>query len=157
MMAFDYLTIGASAVVVILAFYFLYHASFNPKAKDGIEYETKQIRVGNATIDARIADTEEKRRLGLMDVPYLPENEGMLFVFDYPGYHSFWMKDVLIPLEILFVDEGYTIVGIQEMQLCKSIGCKTYSPESKIAYAIELNENFSKTHGIKIGERIEVV
>ncbi len=154
-MALDYLVVGTSALVVILTFYVLHQASL----ENGTEknYEVKKIRIENNLIEVKVADTEQKREIGLMGISNLSENEGMLFVFDQPGYHSFWMRNTLIPLEILFINEENAIIDIQEMQPCKTVSCKVYSPKEKALYAIELNENFSKTHNISVKEKIEIV
>lgn len=157
MMEINYLLVGASAAAVILIFYFLYPAMFCSKEQNDLEYETKTLKIGDATMSAKIADTDEKRRIGLMNATSLPENEGMLFVFDYSADHSFWMKDTIIPLEILFLDENLKIVGIREMAPCKSASCPVYSPGEDVLYAIELNENFSERHGISAGQTVEIV
>ena len=154
MMATDYLAMGASAAVLILVFYFLYSAFFNSKEQEDPEYEMKNLRIGNATVSVKVADTDEKRRVGLMNAASLSENEGMIFVFDYPAYHSFWMKDTLIPLEILFIDEDWKITDIKEMDPCEGVDCAAYSPSKKILYAVELNGNFSERHGISTGETV---
>jgi len=155
-MSFDWIVLAAVVAIAVLLFYFLYQGHFGSGDRE-MNYETKKIKVGNGTVVVKIADSAEKRELGLMNASSLPENEGMLFVFDRPDYLSFWMKNTLIPLEIIFLDENYAIVDIQEMRPCSGPICKTYTSSKPARYAIELSENFSKLHNVSVGKKVDLI
>jgi uncharacterized membrane protein (UPF0127 family) len=72
--------------------------------------------------------------------PSLAKDRGMLFVFSEKDQHAFWMKNTLIPLDMIRLDEKYTIVDIQEAQPCKQDPCKIYTPQKGALYVIELNQ-----------------
>ncbi len=111
--------------------------------------------VKKATIMAKIADNPQTRRRGLSKIANLPENEGMFF--DVPG--PFWMKDVNIPLDILFMSKKGEIVDIKTM---KPENVCTFSPKlytsgsEKAAYALETAAGWAKKHKITKGDCIEV-
>lgn len=68
------------------------------------------LTINNKTIAVEIADTTAKRRLGLSGRESLAPGTGLLFVFDEPDYHSFWMKEMNFPIDIFWLDENHQIV-----------------------------------------------
>lgn len=69
---------------------------------------------GRVTIQAEVADTSEERSKGLMFREHLGENEGMIFLFPQEAQQSFWMRNTLIPLDMIFIRADRTILGIVE-------------------------------------------
>ena len=110
------------------------------------------VRVGNVSIMVEICDTPESRRQGLMFRNYLPENEGMLFVFETEGYHSFWMKNTYIPLSIAFISRKGEIVQIEDMQ---PQDLTVHNPACPVLYALEMNQGWFSKKGIKVGDKVE--
>lgn len=151
-------------IVLIFLFIFIFAISIsifiinqNPiEDKTNFDNTSRLIKINDITISANVADTPEKRERGLMFVNELEEYSGMLFVFEYEDYYSFWIKNTLIPLEIIFINSEMKIVDIQEMEPCKSneIQCKIYTSKQKIRYALELNSNFSIKNNINIGDKV---
>lgn len=72
--------------------------------------EIRTVKINSKIIAVEIADTPEERRLGLSGRENLKPDTGLLFVFDEPGYHTFWMKDMNFPIDIFWLDENYQIV-----------------------------------------------
>ncbi len=102
----------------------------------------KEIRV-------EVARTPEERAVGLMGRKHLGKEEGMLFIFEEEGYHSFWMKDTLIPLSIAFIDREGRIVRIADM---KPLTLASHPPPQPILYALEMNQGWFSKNGIKVGD-----
>ena len=69
------------------------------------------ITIGDKKYKVEIADTPEKQEKGLMGRKSLPENQGMLFIYDEPQDLSYWMKDTLISLDIIFIDDDMEVVS----------------------------------------------
>ena len=83
-------------------------------------------------VQALVADTPAKQEKGLMFVTDLPENKGMLFVFDKEDEQVFWMKNTLIDLDMVFIgsDKAVTSVAVEMPH------SYTYTPDNEIAYAV---------------------
>lgn len=115
------------------------------------QLDIQQLQINDKKIIAEIADTENTRRLGLMNRTELAENHGMLFVFQNDNRHCFWMKNTLIPLSIAFINQHNKIVDIQEMQ-AQSLA--THCPPENINQALEMNSGWFKDNNIHIGDAI---
>ena len=111
------------------------------------------IQVGRQTFRCEIAATENARSLGLMLRETLPPDRGMLFVFDREHVMSFWMKNTLIPLDIVFIDHAGKIVAIR---LMKPRDETITSSDRPALYALELNAGSADKAGIKEGDTIAV-
>ncbi|MEM2963418.1 MAG: DUF192 domain-containing protein [Candidatus Anstonellales archaeon] len=104
-----------------------------------------------------IADTYEKRMRGLMYRESLPKGGGMLFVFEDSAPRIFWMKNTLIPLDIIFIDEEGAVVAIVEnAQPCLVDPCKTYSSKENAKYVLEVEGGFARKNGVSVGSNIEI-
>ena len=107
-------------------------------------------------VNVEIADQPEERTLGLMNREILEINHGMLFIFEGEDYWSFWMKNTLIPLDLIFISDQYTIVDIKEdFKPCKVNNCDTYTSKEKAKYVLEVNSGFVEENNIKIGDKIK--
>jgi len=106
-------------------------------------------------IEAELAYTDETRMRGLMFRDSLAADAGMLFIFPYMDRHSFWMKNTLISLDIIWLNERKEIVYFTTAVPCTSDPCTSYVPMQKAKYVLEVNEGFAKKHGLKIGTRLE--
>ena len=85
----------------------------------------------------------------------LPEDSGMLFVFGDEAVRSFWMKNTLIPLDMIFIDSNRRIVHIEEnTQPCESDPCSIYSSQLPAMYVIEVNAGFSERNGLGAGDSV---
>lgn len=113
------------------------------------------ITIANKAYTVSVAQTEGEKEQGLMGVETLPEDQGMLFDYtDDPQTElSFWMKDTLIPLDIVFINnQGIVTAVTQGTPMSEEqIVCET-DPEELIFYVLEVNLN----SGIKEGDRFEI-
>ena len=117
--------------------------------------EYVKVAIDSTAINAEIADTALKRAKGLMGIKYLKEDEGMLFVFKTEGYHGFWMFNMSIPIDIIFIGKNKTVVDIlQNVQPC-GLTCESYSPKEKAMYVLEVKANFIEKRSVKIGSKVD--
>jgi len=99
---------------------------------------------------------DEDRQMGLMFRPSLPEDRGMLFVFEAPGFHGIWMKNCRFPIDILWLDEEHKIVHLAEaVPPCKAEPCDVYQPLSKAAYVVELNAGQARREKAALGAALD--
>lgn len=106
-------------------------------------------------IEAELAYTDANRARGLMFRENLASNAGMLFVFPSLDVQSFWMKNTLIPLDILWLNERKEVVYMLTAQPCKKDPCESIVPLQKALYVLEVNAGFTKKHNIGIGAQFE--
>jgi len=102
--------------------------------------------------DVYLALTLDQKRRGLMFVRQLPEMTGMLFVYSNEDYHSMWMKNTFIPLDILFARANGEIVYIARNTEPQSL--KSISPAEPVTYVVELNAGMAERLGIDVGSRL---
>lgn len=102
-----------------------------------------------------IADTPEKREVWLMNRTSLDEDRGMLFIFDQPGIHAFWMKNTPIPLDMIWLDKNYKIVYIKYFaQPCQADPCQTYNPWVSASYVLELKGGTTEKINLKVWDTL---
>ena len=112
---------------------------------------TVQIRIANHPLKVEVVQREADRQKGLMFREKMGKNDGMLFIFDEPAYHSMWMKNTLIPLSVAFVDRQGTILNILDMQPHNLDSHMSAGPS---IYAIETNQGWFAEKGIKAGDKV---
>jgi uncharacterized membrane protein (UPF0127 family) len=102
-----------------------------------------------------IATTPAEQQHGLMDRTSMPAGHGMLFVFPDSQPRTFWMKNTLIPLDILFFDADRHLVTIQaDAQPCKADPCQLYPSNESARYVLELNAGTAAKLGARKGDVI---
>ena len=107
-----------------------------------------KITIGNKSYQVSLAETEEEQMKGLQGVHTLPEDEGVLFVFEEPGEVGFWMKDTLIPLDIIYINDDDEVIAVEQ----GVPGDETILEHSDVRYVLEVN----KDSGIKIGDELDI-
>lgn len=123
-------------------------------------YEKAQFKVGNKKFFAYVADDEQKRAQGLMFIEKLPEDTGMLFIFEAEQSLGFWMKNTLIPLNIGFFDAKGILVDQQEMKPAESLmslDIPTYRSLKPGSFALEMNKGWFTKNGIKNGAKLTLI
>jgi uncharacterized protein len=138
-------------IVVFGFFLYLWRVDFDKRKTVEIFDDHNQL-VGR--FNCEIADTAEKRAKGLMFRKDLPENQGMLFIFSGEKKRSFWMMNTYIPLDIIFADKDYKVIGIIENAKPKSV--KPLSVDKPSKYVVEINAGLVKKYGIKLGDEFKV-
>jgi len=104
------------------------------------------------SLDIEIASTDYEVQTGLMYREEMADQQGMLFVFEEEAPHSFYMKNTLIPLDILFIDRELTIVNIhRDAQPLNEAGIPSGGP---VQYVLEVKAGMSDRWGLEVGDRI---
>lgn len=116
------------------------------------------LRIGEIKIPVEIADTPEKRGRGLSGRLSLPSSSGMLFIFEKPNIHRFWMPNMHFPIDFIWIDSAKRIVGITEnaQPLTNLLTPVWYTPPEPVKYVLEVNAGFSRTHNIKVGMEVQL-
>lgn len=121
--------------------------------KDGelrfLEGQTKKVITA---IDIEVADDDAEREQGMMYRDTMPENAGMLFLMEKEETQSFWMKNTILSLDIMYADADRRIVSIHK-------NCKPYSLEQIVSlkpaiYVVEVHAGYTSKYGIKVGDFI---
>ncbi len=107
------------------------------------------------TVDVELACTDLERARGLMYRKELPPNRGMLFIFPYLDYHSFWMKNTYIPLDIIHIDGNYRVVGIIEN--ARPLTTNSLVIDKPSLYVLEVNAFFARDNGISPGTKVKLI
>lgn len=104
-----------------------------------------------------MVDTSQTRARGLMGRQSLPEDKGMLFIFDRLDRYSFWMKDTLIPLDMLWLDEYERVVFTAfKVPPCVADPCPVIRPEASAKYVLELSAGTAARTNINAGTQCRI-
>lgn len=117
-----------------------------------------QLSLNGINFDVELAITESEHSHGLMGRTTLESNRGMLFVYNEPLQLSFWMKETLIPLDILFFDsDGRLLEFFANTPPCKEEPCKTYTNRSPAQYVLELSAGTAGRLKLKRGDIFTII
>ncbi|HEV2876636.1 MAG TPA: DUF192 domain-containing protein [Nitrososphaeraceae archaeon] len=117
------------------------------------EYLRAKVSIEGFELSAEIPVTGELMSKGLSVKNQLRENESMLFVFEEPLRHTFWMKDMKFPIDIIWLDSNGKIVHIEEnLMPCPFVLiCPSYAPNADSQYVLETIAGFAQRHNISLG------
>lgn len=115
-----------------------------------------QVSIGEKIIKLEVASTAQQQALGLMYRNSLADDRGMLFPFDPPRSVNFWMKNVKINLDMIFIKDGKVVSIAANVPPCTSEPCPLYSPKQTIDTVIELRGGRAAELGLKVGDRLTV-
>ncbi len=116
--------------------------------------ETSPMTIKGVPVLASVAKTWPERIKGLSDTPYLPEHVVKLFVFDTPGKHSIWMKDMKYSIDILWVTEDGVVTHIETNVTPASYPDTFFEPTKPALYVIETVAGFVDKHQIIVGDTV---
>lgn len=139
-------------LVIIITWYILYTQSSNPIQTT----KTPQVCINKTCFDIEIAKTPKQRQIGLMYRKNMPELSGMLFVFQQSGQYNFWMKNTLIPLDMVRINDQLEIIDIKQAIPCTQDPCPSYNPQWISSYVLELNSWVSQKYWIKIWDKVKI-
>lgn len=139
-------------VIVLLTF----HGQKNSKPN---EWQRKSLNIAGHEIDAYLADSGQKRTEGLAVFNQIDENQGMLFLFNTPGNHAFWMKDMKFAIDIVWIRDKKIVsinrniqpeAGKSDSELAK------YYPIGEVDNVLEVNAGWVEKNNIKIGDVVKI-
>lgn len=155
------ISIIAVALFIVAVGIFLQKTStFNPASPVPTQSKAT-VLIGDVSVSADVVKTQTDREKGLSGVKSLDINSGMLFIFDMPNsVSSFWMKGMLIPLDIIWI-QGGKIIRIDKNAAVPDPNTpdnklKIYSAGKPFDYVLEVNSGFTSSNSIKIGDSVTI-
>ncbi|MDP2951570.1 MAG: DUF192 domain-containing protein [bacterium] len=143
-------SLGALLLLVVLGFFLLKPNKVITK----ISFFNESDLV--VEVSAEIAKTKQQLTVGLSKRKDLPENQGMLFLFSEEQFLAFWMKDTLIPLDIIFLNKDKQIVKIvKSAQPCSGENCPSYFSDFESQYVIETKGGFCDKYQINEASAVD--
>ena len=134
---------------LILAWIFI---SLSGASFAAAKFDRVSLIINGARYSIEIAKTWKQRSQGLMFRESLDIRQGMLFVYPQPGNHRIWMKNTLIPLSVIWLDDNETVIEVKILPPCKLDPCPSYGVSEPAKYIIELS---SEVTGVKSGDIIK--
>lgn len=111
------------------------------------------VTVGDHAFDVELVTTPASREQGLMWRVHMAPDHGMLFVFPQSQPRWFWMKNTLIPLDILYFSSDRELVSIKHgVPPCRSSPCPAYGSGKPALYVLELNGGVARDLGLEVGD-----
>ena len=118
------------------------------------KFDRVSLMINGTEYSIEIAKTSKQRSQGLMFRESLDIRQGMLFVYPRSGNHRIWMKNTLIPLSVIWLDDNETVIEVKILPPCKLDPCPSYGVSKPAKYIIELS---SEVMGVKSGDIIKGV
>ncbi len=113
-----------------------------------------EMRIHGEPIIVELALDSPSQSQGLMYRESMPSDRGMLFMFPRTQPLSFWMKNTLIPLDIIYIAENGDVVDIIQAEPCKTERCPSYPAKALGKYVLELNAGEAEKRGLKVGDNL---
>jgi len=141
-------------IIPLLIFIFF---AFQPLKSNSETLQTNNndyIFINNKKIILSVADTPSKRIQGLMHINEIPENKGMVFLFKKPESKAFWMKNMKISIDMLFIYKNKLVKIYKSVPVCSENPCPVYDSNYKIDSVVELKQGTCDKYNINIGDKI---
>ena len=120
---------------------------------ESVEFPWGTIMVDDVPLQVQIADSEPRRIRGLMFQEQLPNDQGMIFVFEQPGLYSLWMLNMQFPIDMIWFDQEGKVVHIEkDVPPCKTpleiTVCQSVIPDGEAVYILEVTSGFVEQNNI---------
>jgi uncharacterized membrane protein (UPF0127 family) len=114
------------------------------------------VTIDNQSFNVSIANSEKDREIGLSETKSLDQNQGMLFLFNNPGYYSFWMKNMKFPIDIIFINNDQIVTIHDNAQIIKAQeNPMLYTPTQSSDKVLEIQAGLSEKYNFKIGDKVK--
>jgi uncharacterized membrane protein (UPF0127 family) len=122
-------------------------------AQDAAQPRLPTVRLGAGmhAITAEVASSPVQQATGLMHRRQMAQHEGMLFVYDEPGVHCFYMRNTVLPLSVAFIGDDGTIVHLDDMQ---PLTLESHCPPRPVRFVLEMNQGWFAKRNVKPGDRL---
>lgn len=110
--------------------------------------------INNYTFTLIVANSDDEKQVGLSGRDSLPKDQGMLFPFEAKEFHSFWMKDVKFPIDIIFISDDTVVTVVNRAEPATTDNPTIYKPEEPANKVLEINAGLSEEYGIKKGDKV---
>ena len=134
-------------LVLFFGLIFIYGKPHSPS-------DIKYVKIAGQSVKVDLALTPLEQEQGLSGRTELGPNEGMLFVFDTPGKYSFWMKDMLFPIDMIWLAPDSRVVYVKKDARSESYP-ESFTPNEEAKYVLEVSSGFSERYNLQIGDRAE--
>ncbi|MDP4007641.1 MAG: DUF192 domain-containing protein [Candidatus Peregrinibacteria bacterium] len=119
------------------------------------------VLIDGVDVPVKVARSDSDRMLGLSGRESLSEDSGLLFVFENPGLHSIWMKDMNFPIDIIWIGLDDSKDGkLRVFDIRQNVNPDTYptsfKPVIPSLYVLEVNSGFAENHDINIGDTVNI-
>ncbi|NNE64248.1 MAG: DUF192 domain-containing protein [Gammaproteobacteria bacterium] len=141
-------TLPGYRLPLLLALVLLLHQSLSASE---VFFESIKLEIAGSVFELEIAKTPKQRQQGLMYRQELPDRAGMIFLYPYAGNNRIWMKNTLIPLTVIWLDDNAKIIDIKKLKPCRQQNCPVFGVDRPSKFIIELNVQFN---ALKPGDRI---
>ncbi len=144
------------SVVALLSCFFLYFAQtlYSPGLPSNT---TGSVCFKKNCFGVELAITKAQIERGLMHREELDKDKGMLFIFKNESRQSFWMKNTLIPLDIIWIDKDGKVIFIsKKAQPCSGLICPALGPQEKAKYVLEIGGGMCDQIGLGVGDRVKI-
>ncbi len=125
--------------------------NIDPLNAEQISFDAAEVIIKGHPYRMEIAGTGQQRQQGLMFRRHLSAQSAMLFVYPVTGDHRIWMKNTLIPLMVVWLDDDETVIHTQRLEPCKADPCPSYGSDGASRYIIEFHAEFKD---LEIGDRL---
>lgn len=150
--------IGSLILLVIVAAGIVYTQSLSGSGNPlSFLRQTPKASVQNRSFNLIVAKDPKDIEIGLSNRTSLPENEGMLFIFNKSDYYQFWMRDMKFPIDIIFIKDNKIVTIHHNAQPPKSANenIPLYKPTSPVNRVFEINAGLAKKYNIKEGDTVQ--
>lgn len=144
-------------IIVVIAAIFIWYFYGQNTQKPLPNQPTVTIK--DVTFAVEIADDGEERAKGLSNRENLAENAGMLFIFEQPATYSFWMKETLIPLDMIFIHDNRIVTihrNARPQPNTPNEQLQRYPPSEHVNYVLEINGGLSEKYGFTEGDTVNI-
>jgi uncharacterized membrane protein (UPF0127 family) len=123
----------------------------NAQGTPQTQLQRTTLNAGMHLLQVQLAQDFEQRQIGLMWRKEMPQNEGMLFIFEQAGVQCFWMRNTLLPLTAAFVADDGTIVNLADM---KPMNDNSHCSHKPVRYVLEMNQGWFAKRNIQAGFKL---
>lgn len=142
---------GLLFVLIFAIMFFQNNPSFRPFS------QTPQATIKNQTFSLLLAKDPKTTQVGLSEKTSLPQNQGMLFIFERPDRYAFWMKNMKFPLDIIYINNNKIVTIIEDAQPPKNPeeNPPIFTPDESADKVLEINAGLSKKFGFEKGDEVK--